>query len=473
MIQNESASTVTTPSASNVSRVTFPRDFVWGTATSAFQIEGATEADGRSPSIWDVFCRQEGQIADGSDGHIACDHYNRYQSDVDLIRSLGFDAYRFSISWPRVIPGGTGAVNTAGLDFYDQLVDALLAAGIRPLPTLYHWDLPQVMEDGNGWVSRSTAEAFADYTEVVVGRLGDRIDTWTTINEPFVVANHGYVTGEHAPGRTSMADGMAASHHLNVAHGLAGQRIRALAPDARLAIVLNFTPMRPASDSDADRVETHHQNNLENRWYSDPIAGLGYPDDTADYYQWDRSEVLDGDMELMSQPIDLLGVNFYTRSTVSADDGYTAPPGTPQNSMGWEVHPPSFGWLLRDLHDRYPFPSYMITENGSPMPDTVRVDGRVEDDDRLNYIREHLLQVHGAIDDGVPIEGYLVWSLFDNFEWAWGYGPRFGIVEVDYETQERIPKKSAEWYSQVVADNGFDYDHSIDPSVHWPKKLAD
>ncbi len=451
----------------------FPTGFVWGAATSAFQIEGSTEFGGRSPSIWDVFCRQEGRIADGSDGSEACDHYNRYRDDVALIKELGMDAYRFSISWPRVIPNGVGAINEEGLGFYDRLVDELLAAGIRPLPTLYHWDLPQALEDRNGWVNREVAEAFADYASAVVCRLADRVDTWTTLNEPFVVANHGYVTGEHAPGRTLMADGMAASHHLNLAHGLAGERIRSLAPDARLATVLNFTPMRPATESEVDRLEAYHRNNLENRWYSDPIAGLGYPEDTADFYKWDCSEVRDGDMEVISQPIDLLGVNFYSRSTVSADKSYKAPIGTSRNAMGWEIHPPSLGRLLRELHERYSFPSFMITENGAPMPDTVRKAGRIEDNDRLNYIREHLVQVHGAIADGVPVEGYLVWSLFDNFEWAWGFGPRFGIVEIDYDTMARIPKKSAEWFSEAARVNGFDYGHLADPAIYWPKKTIE
>ncbi len=430
--------------------LTFPDGFLWGSATSSFQIEGAPLADGKGPSIWDVFCRQEGKVLGGATGDVACDHYHRYADDVELIRSLGLGAYRFSIAWPRVVPDADGVINQSGLDFYDRLVDALLTAGIRPFPTLYHWDLPQWLQDGGGWVSRSTAEAFADYTAAVVERLGDRIDTWTTLNEPFVSANHGYVTGEHAPGHTSMAEGMAASHHLNLAHGLAGARIRQLAPSSRLAIVLNFTPVEPATDSAADRAETHHRNNLENRWYSDPIGGRGYPDDTADHHRWDRSEVRDGDLDLIAAPIDLLGINYYTRSIVSAEGEVPLPDGTPVNTMGWEIHPPSLGRLLRELHDRYAFPRYMITENGAPMPDQARVDGRVEDDDRLAYIRDHLVQVHGAIADGVPIEGYLVWSLFDNFEWAWGYGPRFGIVEVDYETQQRIPKKSAEWFSQVA-----------------------
>ena len=431
----------------------FPDGFLWGSATSAFQIEGAPLADGKSPSIWDVFCRQEGRVADGATGDVACDHYHRYRDDVALIRDLGLGAYRFSIAWSRVVPDGAGPVNQPGLDFYDRLVDALLEAGIQPFPTLYHWDLPQCLEEQGGWVVRSTAEAFADYAEAVVARLGDRITTWTTLNEPFVSANHGYVTGEHAPGHTSMAEGMAASHHLNLAHGLAGARIRSAAPDARLATVLNFTPIEPASDAEADRVAAHHQHNLENRWYSDPLAGLGYPDDTADHYRWDRSEILDGDLDLIAAPIDLLGVNYYTRSFVGADGAIDPPAGAPLNTMGWEIHPPSLGRLLRELHQRYRFPRYLITENGAPMPDQTRVDGRIEDDDRLAYVRDHLIEVHGAIQDGVPIEGYLVWSLFDNFEWAWGYGPRFGIVEVDFETQARIPKKSAEWFSTVARDN--------------------
>jgi beta-glucosidase len=431
----------------------FPDGFTWGAATSSYQIEGSPLADGKSLSIWDVFCRQEGRIKDGTDGDRACDHYARSAEDVQLMADLGLGAYRFSVAWTRVVPEGRGAVNQPGLDFYDRLVDQLLERGITPFPTLYHWDLPQKLEDAGGWVARQTAEAFADYTEAVLHRLGDRVPTWTTLNEPFVVANHGYVTGEHAPGRTSMADGMAASHHLNLAHGLASERIRSVVPDARVSITINFTPMRPATDSEADRIETLHRNELENRWYSDPIGGFGYPQQTAEHYRWDQAEVLDGDLEIIAAPIDVMGVNFYTRTTVSADDSYRHGPDVPVNTMGWEIHPPSLGGLLRDLRDRYDFPSYMITENGAPMPDAVRADGRIEDDDRVAYLRDHLDQVHGAITDGCPIEGYLVWSFLDNFEWAWGYGPTFGIVEVDPETLERTPKKSAEWFAEVARTN--------------------
>lgn len=451
--------------------ISFPEGFVWGSATSSYQIEGAVDIDGRGPSIWDTFCAQEGAIKDGSTGAVACDHYNLYKDDVALMKELGLQAYRFSIAWPRVIPNGTGAVNEAGLDFYERLVDELLLAGITPMPTLYHWDLPQALQDQGGWVNRDTAYAFAEYTEVCVKRLGDRIGTWTTLNEPFVSANHGYVTGEHAPGHTSMDEGFAASHHLMLGHGLAGQKIREFAPDARLAIVLNFTPVEAATNDPTDADFAQHVDNLENRWYIEPLAGRSYPQATAEHYGWDQSEVLDGDLDIISAPIDLLGVNYYTRSIVNAAGDWKRPEGTPENTMGWELHPPSLGRLLRWINSEYDFPSMMITENGCPMTDHIRQDGeptgQVLDDDRLSFVRDHAAQVHSAIQDGCPIEGYLVWSLFDNFEWAWGYGPTFGIIEVDYETLERRPKKSADWYSQAIANNGFELGEPPVPYQPW------
>lgn len=449
MSETASASTAT-----EVDRLSFPETFVWGSATSSYQIEGAHDADGRVPSIWDTFCATPGKVADQSNGNVACDHYNRYRDDVALMDELGLQAYRFSIAWPRIISDLNGTVNEAGLDFYDRLVDELLARDIRPFPTLYHWDLPQYLEDENGWVNRDTAYRFAEYAQAVVGRLGDRIGTFTTLNEPFVSANHGYLTGEHAPGRTSVPDSFAASHHLLLAHGLAGDVIRAEAPDAKLAIVLNFTPVDTATDSSADRAVARQKDDLENRWYADPIGGFGYPEETAQAFEWNQSEVLDGDLELIAQPIDVLGVNFYTRTVVSTD-GISLPEDTPRNTMGWEIHPPSLGKLMRWLDDRYSFPAIMVTENGCPMPDTIRDDERILDDDRVDYIRGHLAQLHAAITDGVPIEGYFVWSLFDNFEWAWGYGPTFGIIEVDYETQKRTPKKSALWFSKAARTGGF------------------
>ncbi|MEL6892253.1 MAG: GH1 family beta-glucosidase [Actinomycetota bacterium] len=441
--------------------LSFPTGFVWGSATSSFQIEGSTEADGRGESIWDRFCRLPGAIRDGSDGSVACGHYDRVDDDVALMRDLGFGAYRFSIAWPRVIPDGRGEVNPAGLDFYDRLVDTLLAAGITPMPTLYHWDLPQRLEDGGGWLDRGTAHAFADYARAVVQRLGDRISTWTTLNEPFVSANHGYVTGEHAPGIADLRKGFAASHHLLLAHGLAGQVIRQHAPDAELAIVLNFTPTEPVSDDPADVAECAIREDVENRWYADPIAGLGYPEATADALGWDRSEVRDGDMELIAQPIDLLGVNFYTRqivgrppsSAASGEEPLPRPKEFPVTAMGWEIHPPSLGRLLRWLDERYSFPKLMITENGCAMPDDERIDGQVNDLDRIDYLHRHLRQVHGAVHDGVPVVGYLAWSMLDNFEWAWGYTGRFGIVEVDFDTLERRPKRSAQWFADVIENN--------------------
>ncbi|MEM9131522.1 MAG: GH1 family beta-glucosidase [Actinomycetota bacterium] len=435
----------------------FPAGFVWGTATSAFQIEGAADVDGKTPSIWDTFCAEPGRIKDGSNGDIACDHYHRFGDDIDLMTDLGLQAYRFSMAWTRVVDERTGEVNHAGLDFYERLVDRLLAADIRPYPTLYHWDLPQALADRGGWLNRDTAHRFADYAEAVVERLGDRIPTWTTLNEPFVSANHGYATGEHAPGHSSMAEGLTAAHHLLLAHGLATERMRSMTK-ADMAIVINFTRLRAATDSAEDQELLLHRHNLENRWFVDPLDGKGYPQESVEHFEWDQREVRDGDLELIAQPIDLLGINFYSRSTVTTDDDYELPPGTRRNTMGWEIHPPSFGHILRWLRDDYSFERYLITENGSPMPDTVREGGRIVDDDRIAYIRDHLLELHTAIEDGCPVEGYLVWSFLDNFEWAHGYGPTFGIVEVDYDTLARTPKKSAEWFAGVARANGITLD---------------
>ncbi|HEY7628389.1 MAG TPA: GH1 family beta-glucosidase, partial [Ilumatobacteraceae bacterium] len=427
----------------------FPSDFLWGTATSSYQVEGAVATDGRGESIWDRFCSVSGNIADGSDGSIACDHYHRFGDDVETMQRLNMNAYRFSIAWPRVLPTGRGAVNERGLDFYDRLVDTLLAHGIRPLPTLYHWDLPQALEDEGGWPVRATAEAFADYAGVVAARLGDRVSDWMTLNEPFVVANHGYLTGEHAPGRSSLADSLAASHHVLLAHGLGMERIRATVAGARVGIVINFTPVTPIGSSPAARDRQQLIDEVENYWYSDPIGGHGYPQYTVERLAWDQEEVLSGDLEVIARPIDALGVNFYTRKMVGALEGERTIRGE-QTAMGWEIHPPALGDLLRMLHGRYRFPRYLITENGAAMPDHDRVDGRVIDNDRIEYLAAHLAQVHQAMEDGVPVAGYFAWSLLDNFEWAHGYGPKFGIVAVDMATQRRTPKQSALWYADVA-----------------------
>jgi beta-glucosidase len=431
----------------------FPTGFVWGAATSSYQIEGGVDADGRGESIWDRFCRVPGRIADGSDGTVACDHYHRWRDDIAIMSDLGLGAYRFSIAWPRVIPEGRGRINSRGLDFYERLVDGLLDAGIAPHPTLYHWDLPHALHQQGGWTARSTAVAFAEYAEAVVDRLGDRVRDWMTINEPYVVANHGYLTGEHAPGHRSLAESLAASHHVLLAHGLAVERIRRLVPSARVGIVLNFTPVTPVGTS-SDAVDRQQlADDLENRWYVEPIAGRGYPSRTVERLGWDQAEVLRGDLDLIAAPIDTLGINYYTRQQVGADEAQPVEAPGRRTAMGWEVHPASLGSLLHELHDQYRFPRYLITENGAAMPDLDRQHGAVVDTDRIEYLAAHLDQVRGAIAAGVPVEGYFVWSLFDNFEWAHGYGPSFGIVEVDFETQRRTPKASAHWYAQVARTN--------------------
>ncbi len=454
--------------------VTFPEGFLWGTATSSYQIEGATDVDGKGESIWDRFCAVPGAIADGSDGRTACDHYHRYRDDVALMARLGMQAYRFSVAWTRILPDGR-TVNPAGLDFYDRLADELLAADIRPLATLYHWDLPQALQDAGGWVQRDTAEHFAVYTETLLERLGDRVDTWMTINEPFVVSDHGHVTGEHAPGHRSVRDGLAVSHHVLLAHARGLERIRAMAPDATAGIVLNFTPAVAETDSAADRFATARRDDIENRWYADPLSGRGYPAETVEWLGWDQAEVRDGDLEAIARPIDLLGVNFYTRQVVSADPDREVPKVLPTTAMDWEIDPPTFGKLLRWLHDHYDFPRLMVMENGAAMPDDVRIggtpDGQIDDQDRIDYLRGHLAEVASAIADGVPVVGYQAWSFLDNFEWAWGYGGRFGIVEVDFDTLERRPKASAEWYSRVIADNGFD--EPVASGGHAPASITE
>lgn len=427
----------------------FPPSFVWGAATSAYQIEGAIASDGRGESVWDRFCRIPGAIADGSSGEEACRHYQHWAGDVDLIAKVGLGAYRFSIGWPRVLPEGTGRPNRSGLDFYDRLVDALLAVGVEPYPTLFHWDLPQTLEDAGGWPARATAEAFADYAEVVVARLGDRVKCWTTINEPFCAAFHGYVTGEKAPGRRSLAEGCAAAHHLLLAHGLAVPRIRALAPGAEISIALNFTPVHSATSDHADIAHAALVDGIENRWYVEPVAGLGYPAATVAAIGWAADEVRDGDLEAIAAPIDVLSVNYYTRQVVSAVNPRAYIQAT-RTDTGWEIYPEGLTDLLSHLHGSYRFPRYLVTENGAAMQDRPDEFGFVDDQDRIAYLRDHLLAVHDARQRGVPVDGYFVWSLLDNFEWSEGLAKRFGIVRVDYDTFERIPKASAGWYGGVA-----------------------
>ncbi len=419
---------------------------MWGAATAAFQIEGA--ADGRGESTWDRFATRPGAVSDGSDGHRACDHHGRWFDDVALMRRLGLGAYRFSISWPRVVPDGDGEVHQPGLDFYDRLVDGLLDVGIEPCPTLFHWDTPQALEDRGGWEMRATAEAFARYADIVTSRLGDRVHTWFTLNEPFVVAWKGYTTGEHAPGRVDPRAGLAAAHHLLLGHGLAVPVIRANVRRPKVGVVLNFTPVHAGGDDPASRRRTQLVDAIENRWFVEPVAGLGYPADAAAQRGWDQREVLDGDLDTIAAPIDVLGVNYYSRQ-VSGPDGPLHRPGTPVTEMGWEIYPRGLADTLRWLHRSYRLDEYLVTENGAAMPDEADGDGEVDDVDRVEYLRDHLYALHGVIDE-VPVRGYFVWSLLDNFEWEHGYSRRFGIVRVDYDTLERTPKASARWYACVA-----------------------
>ena len=427
----------------------FPEDFIWGSATSSFQIEGATDEDGRGESIWDRFCEKPGAISDKTNGKVACDHYHRYKDDVALMSELKLAAYRFSIAWPRIFPNGGGAVNSKGLDFYDRLVDELLSANITPFATLYHWDLPQALEAKNGWVNRDTAHYFVDYTHAVVEKLGDRVASWATLNEPFVSASLGYRTGDHAPGRTSLNDSFAAAHHLLLAHGMAMPVIREHAPNSQAGIVLNFTPSFPYSDSEEDIKANEATDAFENRWYVEPIAGKGYPQRGVELLGWEQKEIQAGDLETIAAPIDFLGVNYYTRQTRRAGS-IPAPQTLPVTDMGWEIYPQGINELLTTLHQRHQFKQYFITENGAAMPDKADASDNVDDQDRIDYIHDHLQQVHLAMSDGVPVKGYFAWSLFDNFEWAFGYSKRFGIVRVNYDTLERTPKASARWFSQVA-----------------------
>ena len=435
-------------------RASFPADFVWGAATSAYQIEGAVDADGRGESIWDRFTAKPGTITDGSSGRVACDSYHRYADDVRLMRDLGLKGYRFSIAWPRVLPEGRGRPNEAGLDFYDRLVDDLLASGIEPFATLYHWDLPQPLEDRGGWPLRETAEAFAAYAEVVAARLGDRVRHWITQNEPWVIAWLGYGYGEHAPGRTSEPDAVAAGHHVLLSHALATEALRRDVPGAEVGITIDLIPMHPFSGSNADVDAALLEDAVRNRWFLDPVLRGEYPAEALELLGPMLPEGFRDDLPAIAAPLDFLGVNYYRRHVVRADAEkgrvVVQPDGAELTGMGWEVCPDALHGLLVDLHERYRVPPLHVTENGAAFPD-ARTNGRVDDPRRASYVERHLEAIAKAIDDGVPVAGYFVWSLLDNFEWAKGYSQRFGIVYVDFETLERVPKASYGRYRDFIA----------------------
>ncbi|NMP04015.1 beta-glucosidase [Pseudoalteromonas arctica] len=426
------------------------KDFVYGVATASFQIEGGYEH--RLPCIWDTFCSTAGKIADNSHGHIACDHYNNWQQDIDLIESLGVDAYRLSISWPRVMTQD-GKLNPVGVKFYTDILDELKRKNIKAFVTLYHWDLPQHLEDEGGWLNRKTAYAFEQYVELITNAFGTRVYSYATLNEPFCSAFLGYEIGIHAPGLVGKQYGKKAAHHLLLAHGLAMNVLNKTSPNTQNGIVLNFTPAYPLTDNQQDIDSAKYADDYLNQWYMKPIMDGKYPDIINQLPSDHLPDIHPGDMELISQPIDYLGINFYTRQVYKAHptDIYEpiAPTG-PLTDMGWEVYPQSFTDLLVSLNKTYTLPPIYITENGAAMPDTFN-NGEVNDLDRLNYYNDHLNAVHNAIEQGVVIDGYFAWSLMDNFEWAEGYLKRFGIVYVDYKTQQRTIKNSGLAYKELIS----------------------
>ena len=461
-------------------RLSFPDSFTWGAATAAYQVEGAVEEDGRTPSIWDTFSHTPGKTLDGDTGDVATDHYHRFPEDVALLRELGVGSYRFSIAWPRVTPqisaGALGPVSSAGLDFYSRLVDALLDAGIAPMATLYHWDLPQALEDSGGWTDPRTAERFAEYAAAVGKRLGDRVGTFITLNEPWCAAFLGYAAGVHAPGRTDAAAALAAAHHLNLAHGLAVSALRAAAPRSSVAVSLNLGWVRPSRDTHGDRDAARRIDGLHNRLFLGPMLSGDYPEDvledTASVTDW--SFVRDGDLDLIHQPLDALGLNYYAPTVVRGRDETTAsgparrpddtrispwpacddidfpPQPGPCTDMGWVIDPRGVYELLMRLAKAAPELDLYVTENGAAYPDVISPDKAVHDPDRIDYLRQHLEQVHRAVEEGARVRGYYVWSLLDNFEWAFGYSKRFGVVYVDFGSQSRTVKDSGHWYAQVA-----------------------
>lgn len=433
----------------------FPADFVWGVATSSFQIEGAAHEDGKGESIWDRFCKQPGAIADASNGDVACDHFHRLDSDLDLIASLGVNAYRFSIAWPRVQALGHGEFNPRGLDFYERLVDGLRQRGIQAWATLNHWDLPQGLQDRGGWNDRDTVHRFVDYARHVQARLGDRLHGITTHNEPWVIATLGHDQGNFAPGIKSRKIAAQVSHHLLLSHGLAMQALRADGAKSQLGIVLNLSSTVPATAMPADIAAADLADSRSRRWYADPLFKGHYPADVLAELGADAPVVQAGDMAAIAQPMDYLGINYYTRSVIAAsgEDWNAKGRGLPVSDMDWEIYPRGLTDLLVQMHRDYPaLPPVYITENGGAFKDDALAQGRVQDDDRIAYLREHIAAVARAMQQGVPMAGYMVWSLMDNFEWTSGYLKRFGIVHVDYATQARTPKASAEWYRQFLRD---------------------
>jgi beta-glucosidase len=446
--------------------MTFPTDFLWGAATSAYQVEGAVTEDGRTPSIWDVFAATPGKTHRGETGLVAADHYRRMDEDVALMAELGLNAYRFSIAWPRIIPEGTGAVNQRGLDFYDRLVDALLAHGITPLATLFHWDLPLALEERGGWRNRATAYAFADYAEVVARRLGDRVPWWVTLNEPWCAAYLGHGSGLHAPGLHDAQAAADAGHHLLLSHGLAMPRLRAhVAAGAQLGICLNIYPIYAADDRPETLRDVERADRFQNRWFLDPLFRGHYPDGLFEDMEAAPPPIEDGDLAIINAPLDVLAVNYYNRLVVRARGEDAELPGVAPvgyehvshlpdasyTAMGWEVYPQGLRAVLDRIHNDYAPAGLIVAENGAAYDDEWGDDGSIHDRERMEYLREHTRLLAEVLAQGVPLRGYFVWSLLDNFEWAEGYGKRFGLIYVDFATQRRTVKDSGRWYASFIA----------------------
>lgn len=442
-----------------LSETGFPSDFAWGAATSAYQIEGAYNADGKGESIWDRFSHTPGAIAAGDTGDVACDHYARWQDDLDLLARLNLPAYRFSLSWPRILPEGRGKLNPAGLDFYERLVEGLLARGITPFATLYHWDLPQALQDRGGWENRDTAFWFAEYADQCARRLGDRIPRWITHNEPQVVTYEGHVEGVKAPGKRNRQLVVPVAHHLLLSHGLATRIIRdGTPPGTQIGITLNISHIEPSSDREHDQTAARILDGLYHRWFLDPLFRGAYPSELDEAQPTIGDIVHADDMPTIHAPLDFLGVNYYTRTLVRADRRRDKPrimqPTGRRTAMGWEVYPDGLYSVLKRVSDDYHPAAIHVTENGAAYADSLDERGEIHDPKRLSYLRDHLLSVRRALAEGVPIHGYFVWSLLDNFEWQHGFGKRFGIIYTDYRTQQRILKASGSWYARVAATNG-------------------
>jgi beta-glucosidase len=438
--------------------MTFPPDFLFGAATGAYQIEGAATEDGRSPSIWDTFSRTPGKVHHGDTGDIACDHYHRLDEDLDLIASLGLNAYRFSIAWPRVAPNGSGQANPKGIDFYRRLVDGLLARGIAPMATLYHWDLPQALQDQGGWRNRETSQRFAEYTAITADALGDNVAFWVTLNEPWVAAFVGHLEGRHAPGEQQLQAALEAGHHLLLGHALALQALRAASVAGQIGITLNLSDVYPAGESEADVAAAHRIDGNENRWFLDPLFKARYPADMLEWYgqRADLSALRDDDLRLCAAPLDFFGINYYEQHHVAAEQAEPVHgarklrPAPPVTDLGIGVRAESLARILRRVSRDYtPLPLY-ITENGATYNDYVNPEGQIDDIERVAYLEQHFDAARASIVDGIDLRGYFVWSLLDNFEWADGYSRRFGLVYVDFGTQTRIAKASARWYQTMI-----------------------